>query len=490
MDAPPTQVETDAVVAAAADADPAEAPVPIVRRVRRRRTLALAATDAAMLLLAALVSSLAGGGMVASLGWTVAFAVLVLLILLVRQSYRTRLQTSVFDHVGGVLVATAVAASFVITARVVVEDDPTAAAETVRLWGFAGVYLFAGRLAFNIAMQAAHRRGVATLIVGAGTVGQAMARRLIERPESGIRPVGFLDQEPRELMPGLPPVLGKSQQFDEVVRAHGVEQVIITFSTAPTPVVLRIIRRARELGVEVALVPRFFEEVHRRLVVEHLGGVALLRVSQIDPRGWQFEVKYALDRVIAAVSIVLLLPVFALCAALVRLSSPGPIIFRQPRMGRDGHGFDILKFRSMRVAAPGVENDAGWAASVVGDAANAAAPVEDRRTPIGTMLRRLSLDELPQLFNVLKGDMSLVGPRPERLAYAQMFGERVYRYGDRHRVKSGLTGWAQVQGLRGETSLEDRIEWDNFYVENWTPWLDIKILLLTPIAVLDGRGVS
>lgn len=446
-------------------------------------------TDVGMLLLAVVLSRLVGGERVASVGWTAAYVVLVFGILLVRGSYRTRLQSSIFDHVSEVLVTTAVAASFVVTARVIVGDASFAAAETVRLLGFAGVYLFAGRLAFNVATHSAHRPGLPTLIVGAGVVGQSMARRLRERPEMGLTPVGFLDKNPRDIGDGLPPVLGGSYDLDSIVREHGVEQLLITFSTAPTPVVLRLMRRARELGVDVALVPRYFEEVNRRLSVEHLGGIPLLRMTHLDPRGWQFEVKYALDRIIAGIALVVLSPVMLACAALVRLSSPGPIIYRQERMGRDGQVFDILKFRSMSVAPPGSGDTSNWAAQVAGTTASAEAAV-DRRTPIGTMLRRTSLDELPQLLNVVRGEMSLVGPRPEKTNYAQMFEERVYRYGDRHRVKSGLTGWAQVQGLRGDTSLEDRIEWDNYYVENWSPWFDVKILCLTPMAVLDGRGVT
>ncbi|MEJ7784534.1 MAG: exopolysaccharide biosynthesis polyprenyl glycosylphosphotransferase, partial [Solirubrobacteraceae bacterium] len=454
---------------------------------RQRR--ALAGTDAALLVFAVSLNAMAGGAIVSSAGWTVAYVLLVLLSLLVRGSYRTRLQLSIFDHVGEVLVATVIAASFVVTARVVLEDNALAAAETVRLWGFAAAYLFAGRLAFNLATHSAHRRGLATLIIGAGTVGQSMARRLVDRPEMRLRPGGFLDQEPRELQPGLPPVLGNSHALDAVVREHGVEQMIITFSTAPTVVTLGLMRRAREIDVEVALVPRFFEEMHRRPTVQHLGGVALLRVSHVDPCGWQFEVEYALDRIAALLLLLILSPLLIILAALVRVSSPGKIIFRRSRMGRDGREFEILKFRIMRVGMPGEENDAAWVALVMrGNAIGAPLAGQDRRTPIGTLLRRLSLDELPQLLNVVRGNMSLVGPRPERLGYAQMFGERVYRYGDRHRVKFGLTGWAQVQGLREETSLEDRIEWDNYYVENWSPWLDLKILLLTPTAALDVRG--
>jgi lipopolysaccharide/colanic/teichoic acid biosynthesis glycosyltransferase len=170
-----------------------------------------------------------------------------------------------------------------------------------------------------------------------------------------------------------------------------------------------------------------------------------------------------------------------------------PIFFRQPRVGRDGHVFDMLKFRTMRGTPElGGELDAHWASIAVGDGNGGAEPAtgDDRRTRLGRVLRRLSIDELPQLWNVLRGDMSLVGPRPERVHYVELFEEAIYRYPDRHRVKSGLTGWAQVNGLRGETSLADRIEWDNFYIENWSPWLDVKIILKTLPALLAGRGVQ
>jgi lipopolysaccharide/colanic/teichoic acid biosynthesis glycosyltransferase len=183
----------------------------------------------------------------------------------------------------------------------------------------------------------------------------------------------------------------------------------------------------------------------------------------------------------------------------VKATSPGPVFFRQSRIGLDGREFDILKFRTMRVAEPGQENDAAWAASVLGGGADAGAcasasaeppAVVDRRTPIGRFLRRWSIDELPQLLNIARGDMSLIGPRPERTGYVRTFEQHIHRYGDRHRVKSGLTGWAQVHGLRGETSLSDRIEWDNWYIENWSPWLDLKILALTVPALLSGRGAE
>jgi lipopolysaccharide/colanic/teichoic acid biosynthesis glycosyltransferase len=167
----------------------------------------------------------------------------------------------------------------------------------------------------------------------------------------------------------------------------------------------------------------------------------------------------------------------------------GPVLFRQRRVGRDGVVFEMLKFRTMADAPTVGESDAHWASLILNaptDREPMAGP--DRRTPVGRLLRKLSLDELPQLWNVLRGDMSLIGPRPERVQYVEQFSEAVYRYTDRHRMKSGLTGWAQVHGLRGETSLQDRVEWDNFYIENWSPWLDVQILFRTLPTLLGHRG--
>jgi lipopolysaccharide/colanic/teichoic acid biosynthesis glycosyltransferase len=176
--------------------------------------------------------------------------------------------------------------------------------------------------------------------------------------------------------------------------------------------------------------------------------------------------------------------VLALAALVVYLSLGRPILFRQSRVGLDGREFTMLKFRTMRGAPEeGGEADADWALQESHGTAPMKVSVADRSTPVGKVLRRLSVDELPQLLNVLRGNMSLVGPRPERTHYVRAFEDNVYRYGERHRVKSGITGWAQVNGLRGKTSLADRVEWDNYYIENWSLWLDVKILLFTALSV-------
>jgi lipopolysaccharide/colanic/teichoic acid biosynthesis glycosyltransferase len=167
----------------------------------------------------------------------------------------------------------------------------------------------------------------------------------------------------------------------------------------------------------------------------------------------------------------------------VWLSSGRPILYRQERVGRDGKRFDMLKFRSMRPPTGQTNVDVVLAA----DTAPGGVEGDDRRTRVGTLMRRTSLDELPQLFNVVRGEMSFIGPRPERPEFVETFEEKVHRYGERHRVKSGITGWAQVSGLRGKTSVADRIEWDNYYIENWSLWFDLKILLMT-LAVVARPG--
>jgi exopolysaccharide biosynthesis polyprenyl glycosylphosphotransferase len=322
--------------------------------------------------------------------------------------------------------------------------------------------------------------GAPTLIVGAGHVGMRLARRLEEHPEYGLTPVGFLDADPLKSadIPGIP-VLGSPDELDWVAQLTGAEHVVIAFSSEPDERLVDLVRRCEALGLEVSLVPRLFESLNHRSTYEPLGGTPLVGLRSVHPKGWQFAIKHAFDRIGAAVLVVLFGPLMALIALIVRVSSPGPVIFRQRRVGRDGTVFDLYKFRSMRMpdpAATGFQPGRGTAPGGVEGA--------DRRTLIGRVLRRTSLDELPQFFNVLRGDMSLVGPRPERPEFVELFETDIRRYGDRHRVKSGVTGWAQVHGLRGQTSLSDRVEWDNYYIEHWTLGLDLKILALTVVVVL------
>lgn len=421
----------------------------------------------------------------AAIGWQMLFAALGLSLLALRGMYGRRLRLHVLEDLRTVVGVTALAAMAVLTVRVLLTDDRNLAVEAIRLWTFATLYVGAGRVALDRSRLRARRVGeeaTPTLIIGAGKVGRLVARRLLEQPELGLRPVGFLDAEPlegAEALGGLP-VLGASWDLDRVVSEFEVEHVVVAFSTAPSEILLRLMQRCEELGIRVSFVPRLFERVTRRLTIEHLGGLPLISAERPDPKGWHFAVKYAVDRAVAALGLAMALPVLAVAALAVRVSLGRPIVFRQPRIGRDGRRFDILKFRSMKVTSP-----AAPAVPFLLPPDTAPGGVEgvDRRTRVGSFLRRTGIDELPQLLNVLKGEMSIVGPRPERPDFVGIFEERVHRYADRHRVKSGITGWAQVHGLRGRTSLSDRVEWDNYYIENWSLWLDVKILLMTVLAV-------
>lgn len=445
------------------------------------------------------------------LGWGIAFVAITFIALKLRGAYDYRVRLSPLRDLARLVGATSTAAILVLSARMLSDDVSGAAPQAVRLWLATTICLATGRalLALLLRHRRLQGRGLTpTLIVGAGPVGRRLARRLSEHPELGLRAVGFLDDESERdagRAPEDPPLLGSTWDIDDVIRRERVGHVIVAFAASPHEMLVDLIRRCGELGVRVSVVPRLFEEVTRRIEVEHLGGIPLMRTRRVDPKGWHFSVKYLIDRLIAAFILVLISPLMLVIALGVKLTSRGPVFFRQPRVGLDGHEFMMLKFRTMR-GDPGADGewDAAWAAQVISEAGgdgngdtppalakvaegngNGAEPeVRDRRTRIGRFLRTSSLDELPQLLNVLVGDMSLVGPRPERTAYVRAFQEHVYRYGDRHRVKSGLTGWAQVHGLRGDSSLADRVEWDNYYIENWSLVLDCQILFLTVPAML------
>ena len=448
------------------------------------------AVDTGMLVLAALATAF--GSLAASVPapptvWTIGFGALAIAFMRVRGLYELRLHLPILDDVRRVAMSITLAAMIVVSVRLLLSASPNLAAETIRPWGFALVYVAAGRVALYWSQTKARRGGESlrpALIVGAGRVGALTAKRLLDHPELGLRPVAFLDKEPlvdtnAEL--GLP-VAGASWDLESVLEQYDVEQVIVTFSTAPDSVLLALVRRCEELRLPVSIVPRLYERVPERLSVEHLGGLPLITAHPADPHGTQYAIKYAIDKLVAATLLLLVSPILLVVGAAIWLDMRRPIFFRQRRVGADGKVFHCLKFRSMKL---GTETPATGFVLPDG-AAPGGVEGEDRRTVFGALLRRSSLDELPQLINVLKGEMSIVGPRPERPEYVSQFERSIYRYGDRHRVRSGITGWAQVHGLRGKTSVSDRAEWDNYYVENFSLWLDLKILLMTFAAVITA----
>jgi exopolysaccharide biosynthesis polyprenyl glycosylphosphotransferase len=425
-----------------------------------------------------------------------AFPPLVMLLFHLRGLYRTRMRALVLDGVVPVISAVSVGAMAVAMIGLFANGRVPDQSQWVRAWLLALLAVGLGRVALSSAQRWARARGLVgkpVLIMGAGVVGAQVARRLESHPEYGLVPVGFLDEDPRsvaEVGGRDMPVLGTVEDLDETVLRTGVKNLIVAFSSVADERVSRLIQRCQELGIEVSVVPRMFDTINNRVGYDTVGGLPLMSFTTIDPRGVQFALKHGFDRAFALVLLVLLAPLMLLAAIAVALSSPGPMFFRQRRVGRDGKVFDFYKFRSMRVPArrtllgddevEPADDEAGALQFLLGgDTAPGGVEGDDRRTTVGRFLRRTSLDELPQLLNVLRGDMSLIGPRPERPEFVKLFRQDVVRYGDRHRVKSGITGWAQVHGLRGQTSLAERVEWDNYYIANWSLGLDLKILTLT-----------
>jgi exopolysaccharide biosynthesis polyprenyl glycosylphosphotransferase len=415
-----------------------------------------------------------------------AFPLIVLALLHTRPSPDDRFFASIVDLGSHILGAVSLGAMVTIALDSFIgASHPIALA--LRLWVFGFVYLGTARIALmSIRRHAATTPALATptLVVGAGAVGRHLVKRLFAERRYGMRPVGFIDSDPlprpaNSASPSVP-VVGGPEDLVAAVERTGARRLILAFSSAPDQQLVERVRECEAIGVEVSLVPRLYESISQRATLDHVGGIPLVSLNTVNPRGWQFGVKHAMDRGVAAVAIVAIAPLLGAIALAVRLTSPGPVFFRQRRVGRDGREFDLLKFRTMREGSGPADfqlPDGCAPGGVEGD---------DRRTRIGKVLRDLSLDELPQFINVLRGDMSIVGPRPERPDYVRRFSAEIDRYADRHRVKSGITGWAQVNGLRGQTSIADRIEWDNHYIQNWSLRFDLRIMALTVAAVFKN----
>lgn len=302
------------------------------------------------------------------------------------------------------------------------------------------------------------------LVVGSGEVGQMIVQKLLASPETGYRVVGVVNGKPGGRVQGVP-ILGEAEQLPDLIREHKVAEVIVGEPEQSHKELLRIISLCDRGGrVNIKIFPDFFQIMAAKMSIGDLSGLPLLNIHNTRMYGWRKAAKRGLDIFGAAMGLIFLSPVFMFIALVIKLDSPGPVFFAQERMGLDGKPFWIIKFRSMREDAE--KDGPGWTTES-----------DSRKTLLGSFLRSTNLDELPQLINVLLGEMSLVGPRPERPVYVEQFRRSIPRYMDRHREKGGMTGWAQVNGLRGDTSISERIKYDLWYVENWSLWLDIKILL-------------
>jgi exopolysaccharide biosynthesis polyprenyl glycosylphosphotransferase len=469
--------------------------------VSRWPILSFIVTDIALAVAAYVTSLVAplGSNAAASLGWTIAFISGVVSVLAARGAYSRHLRVDLIDDLRSVIAAVLLAAMTFISARVLLTGDAEVARQMLGLSIYTVSFLAVGRILLAVGVRRTYRRhriARPTLIFGAGLVGNLTARRLLADHRLRLDPVGFLEDAPLEPpeQPGVLPVLGGATDLDRVVAEHGIEHMIVAYSRNSYQLMLSVVRRCWELGVSVSLVPRLYELQRDRATVARLGGLPLISVASPPSSNFAISLKYGLDRVIAACLLTAIAPLMAAIALAIKVSTGGPVLFSQPRVGRDGRHFRMWKFRTM-TGTPESDGQANaeWVEAVMrGELRSASGDVAtpfggDRTTPLGYWLRRLGLDELPQLWNVLRGEMSMIGPRPEQVAYVEKFEHGVYRYRDRQRVKSGMTGWAQVNGLRGDTSLEDRVEWDNYYIENWSPWLDLKILLMTVAVLCRGQ---
>jgi Undecaprenyl-phosphate glucose phosphotransferase len=345
------------------------------------------------------------------------------------------------------------------------------------------LFTYASREAVRELLERRWRAGVGLkriLIAGAGELGRMVADRMLQHRELGYQVVGFLDDRADGDHIGYRglPLLGKLTDVAEVAHAERVDHLYVALPLEEHSKLLDLMETTSREPIDVKVVPDLLQFIALRASLEDLDGLPVINMNDVPLQGFNAWVKRTLDVVMSLLAMIFLTIPFAIIAVLVKRTSPGPVFYSQERMGLDGRAFTVYKFRSMYE-----------------DAEEATGPIwagdnDSRATPVGRWLRKLDLDELPQFWNVLKGEMSIVGPRPERPFFVQQFKHRIPQYMLRHKVKAGITGWAQVNGWRGNTSLEKRIEYDLYYIENWSVTLDLKIMWLTLVRGLLQRGVA
>jgi Undecaprenyl-phosphate glucose phosphotransferase len=369
--------------------------------------------------------------------------------------------------------------SLLVVAATFLRHDPYESRATLLLFsGLTVAGLLLGRRLSWAAIRTLRSHGynqTFSLIVGAGRVARKTERALRHASWMGIKNVGFVDEQSSRLYDDLD-VLGGFADLPDLIAKYQIGHVFIALPLNRYHDARRAFDILSKLVVEVRLVADLPALTGLTLSTTNLDGLPLLGLRESPHFGLNVVVKRCMDVVLSAVGLVLLSPFLGFIALLVKITSPGPVLYRQERCGLNGRSFKMLKFRSMRVDAE-QQTGAVWARKD-----------DDRRTGLGTWLRRTSVDELPQLINVLRGDMSIVGPRPERPVFIKQFSKTVPNYMARHCVKSGITGWAQVHGWRGNTSLRKRLQYDLYYITHWTPWLDIRIMWMTLFHGLSHRN--
>ena len=307
------------------------------------------------------------------------------------------------------------------------------------------------------------------LIAGAGDLGRMVADRVLQHREFGFQVIGFVDDRAGGDHIGYRglPLLGTLADVGEIAQRERIDHLYVALPLEEHAKLLDLVEITSRECIDVKVVPDLLQFITLRARLEDLDGLPIININDVPLQGFNASLKRVIDIGLSAAAMLVLALPLATIAAFVKLTSRGPVFYAQERMGLDGKGFTVYKFRSMY---EGAESNTGpvWARED-----------DPRATPVGRWLRRFDLDELPQFWNVLRGDMSIVGPRPERPFFVEQFKHRIPQYMLRHKVKAGITGWAQVNGWRGNTSLEKRIEYDLYYIENWSVTLDLKIMWLT-----------
>ena len=344
------------------------------------------------------------------------------------------------------------------------------------------VFAYASRELIREALERRWRAGIGlkrVLIAGTGDLGRLVADKVLEHRELGFKVLGFLDDRGASGdhigYRGLP-LLGTLADADEIIRREKIDHLYVALPLEEHVKMLGLVEATSREGVGIHVVPDLLQFIALRARLENLDGVPIISLNDVPLRGFNSLLKRSIDAALSGLALLGMAAPFLIIALLIRRSSKGPVFYTQERMGLDGKAFQVYKFRSMY---QGAEDGTGpvWARDN-----------DPRCTPLGRWLRRFDLDELPQLWNVLRGDMSIVGPRPERPYFVEQFKHRIPQYMLRHKVKSGITGWAQVNGWRGNTSLEKRIEYDLYYIENWSVGLDLKIMWLTVLRGLQKHA--
>src|SRR6266568_311428 len=340
---------------------------------------------------------------------------------------------------------------------------------------------YASRELVREALERRWRAGIGlkrVLIAGAGDLGRVVADKVLEHRELGFKVVGFLDDRAGGDHIGYRgiPLLGMLSEADDIVRRESVDHLYVALPLDEHVKMLALIEATNREGIDIHVVPDLLQFIALRARLENLDGVPIISLNDVPLRGFNSVLKRVIDMAISGLALGCMAIPFGIIAYLIKRSSAGPVFYTQERMGLDGKAFNVYKFRSMH---QGAVDDTGpvWARDD-----------DPRATNIGRLLRRFDIDELPQFWNVLRGDMSIVGPRPERPYFVEQFKHRIPQYMLRHKVKAGITGWAQVNGWRGNTSLEKRIEYDLYYIENWSVGLDIKIMWLTLVRGLHRHA--